>query len=344
MFSAESDGKTYYAWDVHDPKSRAFACRYCKRDVIYISPSTRDFGKIPVSAHFRHKPTGEEQGILWHPEREASFARGDVVQALVENFEPLDFFYEFETDKVHDLEGRCFASDFSLVRKHSGRETVFFVEDSKFNARELKQNIRALTTNDISSAIIFCAQGEKNPQGFYFRDLNDPKRPADLKKIDGNEKAVYDLVETNFYFDHDTKEFFAARFHSYRERGTDYWGNPAQIEKKTFKKPLIAWRSRRVLPIGTINTGLLFSRLINPELEYGPMKCIGELDKAKKLIAAKTGEGSIRDEAEEHFLTDMRENLSIKLADLKGKDKEKPHWPYNKFHQWLIEICDELKV
>ncbi len=222
MFSAKGDdGKLYVSGQIPDAKSRDYSCLSCDSPVIHVNRSYRGLLNI-VAEHFRHP---KQQG--GHPTRHMTWQTGHIVNKLLENFRTAQ--YDFETDKVYDVNGTQFATDLTVRDKREDvkpdsvvtLETVVMVESESFGFQPFHDAVRAFSNQGIYSMLIFSAAGIENKNGKYFRDANRRRAPRNLKKISGNEKDAFKLMERNFYFDHDNQLFKQVDFKSYSENVPD---------------------------------------------------------------------------------------------------------------------------
>ncbi len=285
MLSAESEGVVYYSGRIPDPKSRSYTCRVCEKVLSHVSATTRTFRQTSVVEYFRHQK-GE---IVNHPEVDFSWQSAEITQNLIQAYAQLPDTFEFETDKVYSghtyrHEGLEFAVNFTARFKKTQREVAFFIHGGSFGGKEMIKKLEILAQQDVVSMMILSAQGERNENGKFYRLLDDPNRPDNLRKIPGNEKSIYERFGHEFllYFDHDDAEFFQVVFSPYFEVN-DYTGN--NEEKKTFKIPRIVRRGRFLLPSWSdqVYGRLLMSRpWLAGQTKFSLFKDIMRLKKMKK--------------------------------------------------------------
>jgi hypothetical protein len=213
MLSAKNaQGEIRYAHHVLAPRAATFYCprSECNQEVSHVKAHDRSL-KFRVAAHFRHKA---KPG---HPEKHFSWQIGNVVSAVLEAYNALPS-YEVTTDRVFQdpRTGEEYYAELSIRDKLLDRETVVRVESDSFNAEEFHSMARHLSGQGKYTALVLSARGDENRAGKFYRD-DDPVHRPGVKKIAGNEKAVWELMKRNIYFDHDTQEFVLADFQTYTE-------------------------------------------------------------------------------------------------------------------------------
>lgn len=279
MFSAKSEGQTYIAGRIQDPKSRKYNCTICGKRVAHVSATTRSIS-IPVSEHFRHAP-----GEIEHPHKTFTWQVGNIMNFLVDNFlnnTGLDTFVDVETDKRYEarIEGKNldFIVDMLVKEKVTdGRSTAIIIDSDGFNSNEFFSQVHLLSARGIYTMLVLSAYGKTNLGGKYFRPEYRQHTGETVRKIPGNEKAVYDLCgKRNIYFDHDTQSLNVVRFNDYSEKHEHDrelpTGHviPAGIQEfETKKRPetLGSFKAFGVEYVKTSPGGLLLARPV-PIIDY----------------------------------------------------------------------------
>jgi len=220
MFSAMSGETRYIAGNIPDPKSRKYTCPTCEEEVSHVSETRRSLNII-VSEHFRHKA-----GDAKHPHKRFTWQVGNMMSYLIGNFSGntgLDQFFDVETERRYSasMEGKNLDFVVDMLATEKGlnqRKTAIIVESDEFNANELLSQMHLLSSQGIYTMLVLSAKGTANPSGKYFRPEFRRHTGETVRKIPGNEKAVYELFgERNIYFDHDTQSLMAVKFNDYSE-------------------------------------------------------------------------------------------------------------------------------
>ena len=253
MLSANgSDGKQYISGAVPNPKSRTYTCPHpkCGLPVSHVIEHTRSLQHM-VTEHFRHPADAS------HPVKQNDWQCSNIAHALKDAFDGLNC-YELSFDKFYtDSRGQEHYAEMSIKDKIVDKEAVVRIETGAFKAKEFDDMLRHLSSQGLFTMLLLSAHGYSNPNGQYFRDYSNPRHEdrAGLKKISGNELAMYKKLRELLYYDHDKFEFASARFRNFvadekYDHRTGEWV-AGETEYETIKVPKIISSSRKFIPVFT---------------------------------------------------------------------------------------------
>jgi hypothetical protein len=306
-----NDGKRYISGAISNPKSRDYTCPRpeCGKAVSHVSAHDRSL-TIRVCEHFRHPADAS------HPIKHFTWQVGNIVQALQDAFNGLNG-YELIPDRFFtDRKGNEHYAEMSIKDKVLNKEAVVRIESEQFNANGFKDMLRHLSSQGLYTLLLLSAKSYSNPSGKYFRNYANPRHPdrTGLRRISGNELAIYNKLRELQYYDHERFEFFSSKFRNFvDDKEYDYTTGEwvaGETEYETLKKPVETMRAKRFVPIfwKSGDGGIRVVRL-NP-IDDSKVPMLNKMYELRQAIDAKDA----------HKVIEHSEELSIMQQDAQDDD------------------------